>query len=109
MTVHNKFKPYIRRMRLSDYSMNGDIVVDIDLAHFEVLRKPAYVLVVHGIKGAVIMCEASKQLIKRRVEEKCKYTKTFKEWCSFMKQFNVQNRSMIRESAKNEFGKVRDD
>ena len=109
MTVHNKFKPYIRRMRLSDYSMNGDIIVDIDLAYFEVRKKPAYVLLVHGIRSAAIMCKASKQEIKQAVEDRCGNKITFNKWCNMSRKHNIKHRAEIREAARNEFGKVRDD
>lgn len=87
---YKRLKPYIRRMKCSDHSYDGDIFINDKLESFSSRGEKLYVLVVHGIPNAVFMINTEKVGIKKYVNRQNHYKVSFNQWCRDMRAQNKE-------------------
>lgn len=78
---HRKFKPYIRR--LSSKDKTESMVMAYRIAYYNVMNKPAFVLVQHGFRNQVIEIDDTKERLKNRLL----LGGPFKHWQKRIKKF----------------------
>lgn len=64
-TKNRKYKPYIRKLQPQDRTES--LRVAVRMSYYEVMKKPAYVLVQHGFPHNVLEIDDTKASLKNRI------------------------------------------
>lgn len=79
MSKYRKYKPYIRRMKDSDFSTDFRTAIRLGMLPSIYPKKQIWVMCQHGVKG-VIAVDLSKEEMKNSILGVAIREMTFKEW-----------------------------